>query len=280
MREKTVKDVVIISGKTLHKGSNSTILLKPLPENSGIHFVKDEVNIPLSPDFIVDTKMATTIGKDGIKIHTIEHLMSAITSLGISNLEIEIDSNEPPALDGSSKEFLEKIEKVGTVEQNSLRKKIVITREVIVEDGNKYVSISPAKNGGFWIDSKIDFQHPAIGIQEFGLEVNFENYKKEIAPARTFGFLKDFNYLKSQNLTLGANYTNVIVVGDDKVLNKDGLRFDNEFVRHKILDVIGDFSIIGMQIEGIYKSFASSHSLNYQLIKKILSDKRNFNVQY
>jgi len=278
MREKTIKGIVKISGKTLHKGSNSTLILRPLPENSGIYFKSGEKIIPLSPESVIDTKMATTIGKDGIKIYTVEHLMSAVTSFGITNLEIEIDSNEPPILDGSSKEFLEKIEKIGTVEQNVPRKVIIIKRDVKVQDGDKFVSISPTKKGGFWIDSKIDFKHPAIGVQEFKLEVTLENYRKEIAPARTFGFLKEFDYLKSQNLALGANYTNVIVIGDDEVLNEDGLRFENEFVRHKILDVIGDFSILGMQIEGEYRSFASSHSLNYKLVQKILSDKSNYDV--
>jgi len=277
MREKTVKGIIKISGKTLHKGSDSTVLLKPLPENSGIYFLKDGIKIPISPEFVVDTTMATTIGRENVNIHTIEHIMSAITSLGISNLEIEIDSNEPPILDGSSQQFLEKIDEVGVIEQNRLRKILTIQREVRVEDGDKFVSIAPAK--GFSIDSKIDFHHSQIGVQEFRLDVNLENYRKDIAPARTFGFLKDFEYLKSKNLALGATYENVIVLGEDKVLNKSGLRFKNEFVRHKILDVIGDFSIIGMQIEGKYRSYASSHSLNYRLIKKILSDKRNYSVK-
>jgi UDP-3-O-[3-hydroxymyristoyl] N-acetylglucosamine deacetylase len=278
MREKTVKNTVKISGKTLHKGSNSTIVLKPLPENSGIYFIKDGVKIPLLPEFVIDTTMATTIGKDGVNIHTVEHLMSAVISLGISNLEIEINSNEPPILDGSSIKFLEAIEKVGTIEQNSNRKTLVIKKEVKIEDGKRFVSISP-KKGGFSIKSTIDFKNKAIGIQNFEIDITEESYKKEIAPARTFGFLKDFDMLKSQNLALGADYSNVIVIGDDEVLNKDGLRFENEFVRHKILDVIGDFAVLGMNIEGEYKSFASSHYLNYKLIQKILSDEKNYDVK-
>jgi UDP-3-O-[3-hydroxymyristoyl] N-acetylglucosamine deacetylase len=278
MNEKTVKNIISISGTTLHKGWNSTIILKPAPEKSGIYFIKDGVKIPLSPDFVIDTQMATTIGKDGIQIHTVEHLMSAVISLGITNLEIEINSNEPPILDGSSIVFLNEIEKTGIQEQNTPQKKFIIEKEVSISDGNKFVSISPNQTG-FFINSKIDFSHKVIGIQEFQLEVTLENYKKEIAPARTFGFMKDFEYLKSQQLALGANYSNVIVIGDDEVLNEDGLRFENEFVRHKILDVIGDFSVLGMPIFGEYKSVASSHTLNYKLIKKILSDKRNYSVK-
>jgi UDP-3-O-[3-hydroxymyristoyl] N-acetylglucosamine deacetylase len=279
MRNRTVAEEIKFSGITLHKGENSTITLKPLDEGSGIIFQRGDVRIPLSPDSVVDTTMATTIGKDNIKIHTIEHLMSAIWSLGISNLLIEIDTVEPPVLDGSSIKFLEDIEKSGLIEQSNLREKLVIEREVSVRDGERFVSISPNHGKGLSIYSKIDFSHPAIGIQEFAVDIDLESYRKEVAPARTFGFIKDFEKLKAMGLALGANYDNVIVVGEEEVLNGDGLRFENEFVRHKILDVIGDLSILGMDIDGSYRSFASSHALNSQLVKKILSDKRNYSVK-
>ena len=280
MFEKTIKDIVKISGKTLHKGNNSTILLKPLPPRSGIYFLADGVKIPLNYKYIIDTRMATTIGKNDIWIYTVEHLMSAIYGLNITNLAIEINSNEPPVLDGSSIEFLKAIEKVGIVNQDVKREKIIIKKEVVIKDDNKFVSLTPAENEtDFFIDSTIDFDHKAIGIQQFSLFINSETYKKEIAPARTFGFLNEFEYLKSLDLALGADYSNVLVLGDDEVLNKDGLRFENEFVRHKILDVIGDLTFLGKQIVGNYKSFASSHTLNYQLIKKVLSDKENYEIR-
>ena len=280
MFEKTIKDIVKISGKTLHKGKNSIILLKPLPPKSGICFLANGVKIPLNYKYIINTKMATTIGKNNIQVYTVEHLMSAIYGLNITNLEIEINSNEPPILDGSSFEFLKAIEKVGIVEQNVQREKIIIKKEVIVKNQNKFVSLAPIENEtDFLIDSTIDFNHKAIGVQQFSLLINSENYKKEIAPARTFGFLNEFEYLKSSDLALGADYSNVLVLGNDEVLNKDGLRFENEFVRHKILDVIGDLSFLGRQIVGKYKSFASSHTLNYQLIKAVLSNKENYEIR-
>jgi UDP-3-O-[3-hydroxymyristoyl] N-acetylglucosamine deacetylase len=279
MREKSIKREIKISGKTLHKGEFSNLVIKPLKEGSGIIFKKDNVEIPVSPNSVVDTRMATTIGKEGIVIHTIEHIMSAIYSLGISNLLIEIDSNEPPILDGSGIEFLKILETGEIIEQNKDRKTLIIEKEISIIDENRSVSISPNREGKFSINSKIDFKHKAIGYQDFSLNIDLESYRKEIAGARTFGFLKDFEMLKSNNLALGATMDNVIVLGDDEVLNKDGLRFENEFVRHKILDVIGDLSLLGMNIEGSYKSFASSHNLNYRLIQKILSDERNYSVK-
>ncbi len=276
--EKTIRSEIEISGVSLHTGQESFIKLSPLPENSGIIFFKNGIDIPLSPENVISTERATTIGKDGEVIHTIEHFMSAIFSLGISNLKIEVDGNEPPILDGSGIEFLKIVDEVGVVEQSGEREVLVIEREVSVNDGERFVSISPNKDMKFRIESKIDFSNPAIGVQEFALDVSIKTYREELAEARTFGFLKDFDYLKSKGLALGATYENVIVVGEDKVLNEGGLRFENEFVRHKILDVIGDLSILGKGIVGTYRSFASSHALNYALIKKILSDKKNYSV--
>lgn len=279
IKEKTLKKSLTISGNTLHKGNKSTIILNPAPVNRGIYFNKDNIIIPVLSKFIVDTTMATTIGKGNIKIHTIEHLMSAIYSLGITNLEIKIDSNEPPILDGSSIIFLNMLEEIGVINQDRLRDNLIIERDVIVKDGKNFASISPSTDNSFYIDSTIDFSHKMIGIQKLDFKLTLDNYRKEIAPARTFGFLEEFDYLKSKDLALGASYENVIVLGNSDIKNRDGLRFKDEFVRHKILDVIGDLSVIGMQIVGIYKSFASSHSLNHQLVSKILSDKRNYSVK-
>jgi len=280
MREKTVARDIQFSGIGLHKGEMSNIILKPMPEGTGIIFQQKNIKIELSPENVVDTRMATTIGNKDIQIYTIEHLMSAVWSLGISNLLIEIDAVEPPILDGSSIEFLNTIIKIGIIEQKRERKIISIEKEVEVRDGERFVSISPNRDKRFNISSKIDFKHKAIGVQEFSLDVDLDSYRKEIAPARTFGFLSEFEKLKSNGLALGASYDNVIVLGDDNILNREGLRFENEFVRHKILDAIGDLSILGANIEGNYSSFAGSHALNFKLIKKILSDKRNYSVKY
>ncbi|HIC09934.1 MAG TPA: UDP-3-O-[3-hydroxymyristoyl] N-acetylglucosamine deacetylase [Campylobacterales bacterium] len=280
MREKTIKEEVQFSGISLHKGKISNLKLKPLPENSGIVFQYRNHKIPLSPNVVVNTNMATSIGNGEVEIFTIEHLMSAVWSLGISNLLVEMDSVEPPILDGSSIQFLEKIEDVGVVEQESRRPIFIIEKEITIREGDRYVSISPNREGKFSIYSKIDFANRAIGVQEFSIDIDLDSYRKEIAPARTFGFLQDFERLKSQGLALGANLDNVIAVGESEIVNPEGLRFQNEFVRHKILDTIGDLSIIGVDFVANYRAFASSHKLNHKLIQKLLSDKSNYRVEY
>jgi UDP-3-O-[3-hydroxymyristoyl] N-acetylglucosamine deacetylase len=204
--------------------------------------------------------------------------MSAIYSLNIDNLKIVLNSNELPILDGSSLDFYNLLKNCNFVTQEKNREILLIKKPIKIEDNNKYVSIEPIEDD-FKIDFKIDFRHKAIGIQEASFSFKNDNYFKEIAPARTFGFLKDFDSLKEMGLARGANYNNVIVIGNDKVLNKGGLRFPNEFVRHKILDVIGDFTTLGKKIIGKYSSFAGSHNLNHLLIKKILADKGNYSVK-
>ncbi len=278
MKEKGIKQSVSVSGITLHKGELATLRLHPLESGKGIIFYKSGIEIPLNYKNVVDTTMATTIGFNGVTIHTIEHLMSAIYASGIKNLLIELDANEPPILDGSGLDFCHLIKSAGIVETEHNKKIINIKKEIKVNNGNRYVSISPSLNNNFFIDSVIYFPNKVIGEQHFSLEVNSKNYLNEIAPARTFGFFSEFEYLKSKGLALGANYNNVIVVGDNEILNTT-LRFENEFVRHKILDVIGDLSILGYDIVGNYKSFASSHALNYALIKAILSDSENFIIE-
>ncbi len=279
MKAKSIRQSITISGITLHRGEFATLKLQPIDIGSGIIFYKSGVKIALNYKNVVDTTMATTIGLNGVVIHTIEHLMSAVYSLGITDLLIELDSSEPPILDGSSLEFFKIIQNNGIIEHNINRKIIKIKKEIIIKDDSRFVSISPNNiNSGFFIDSTISFSNKAIGIQSFNLEVTPENYLREIAPARTFGFLSEFENLKNRGLALGANYENVIVIGDDKILNTE-LRFENEFVRHKILDVIGDLSILGYKIDGNYKSFASSHTLNYALIKSILSNPKNYEIE-
>jgi UDP-3-O-[3-hydroxymyristoyl] N-acetylglucosamine deacetylase len=277
--EKTIAKEFEISGIALHTGQAVSMKLSPLSENSGIVFKQGENSIQLSPNSVIGTEMATTIGGNGVKIHTVEHFLSAVYSLGISNLLIEIDGEEPPILDGSGAEFLQKLEQNGLVEQNKKREKVIVKQKVEVRDGDRFVSISPNEKNSFYIDSTISFENPAIGEQSYSLSVNLETYRERIAKARTFGFLKDFDYLKSKGLAKGASYQNVIVVGDDEVLNSEGLRCKNEFVRHKILDVIGDFTVLNSDIVGNYKSFAGSHRLNNLLIRELLSDERNYSVE-
>ena len=281
-KERTIESSISISGISLHSGKDVKLTLSPLPVGSGVVFKRtdlDGFSVPLSVDSVISTTMATSIGIGRDRISTIEHLMSALYSYGIDNVEISVDSDEPPVLDGSSLEFCKFIESIGYREQEKSRELIVIKKAVEIRDGDKFVRIEPSKDGDFSIDFKIDFQNPAIGIQEANFSFRENSYRDEVAPARTFGFLKDVDMLKSQGLARGANYDNVIVIGEDSVLNSGGLRFENEFVRHKILDVIGDFSTLGKRVIGKYSSFAGSHHFNSLLIKKILEDKSNYSVQ-
>ena len=276
--QKTIKTNINFVGIGLHKGIPINIELSPLPIDSGIIFYRKDTDtyIPLKPENVVNTQMATVIGKNGTSISTIEHLLSAVYSFGIDNLLISVDDNEIPIMDGSSASFCLILNEVGIVEQTEKKKYLKILKEVSVTDGQKFVKVSPNKETIF--NFEIDFKKTIIGNQNFNFKFTKENYINEISRARTFGFLHEVQYLRSKELALGANFDNAIVVGDSKVLNIDGLRFNDEFVRHKILDAIGDMSLLGHLFIGKYESFAGSHHLNHLLTKKILEDSSNYQI--
>jgi UDP-3-O-[3-hydroxymyristoyl] N-acetylglucosamine deacetylase len=278
MMQTTIAKSVELVGIGLHRGSPVRLRLEPLGANSGIVFYRSDagVSIPLIPENVVDTKMATVIGKEGVTISTIEHMLSAIYAYGIDNLRVIVDADEVPVMDGSSMSFCMLLEEAGIVAQDIAKKIMRIKKEVIVQEGDKYVKLIPSNDMNY--DFTIKFQHPVIDQQSYILKFTKENYKKEIARARTFGFVHEVQYLRSKGLALGGSLENAVVLDDKKVLNPEGLRFGDEFVRHKILDAIGDMSLIGMNFIGNYEAFAGSHDLNHKLTLELLKDPANYEI--
>ena len=277
-RQTTIAKSVELVGIGLHKGVPVHLRLEPMESNSGIVFFRSDagVSIPLTPQSVVDTKMATVIGKDGVSISTIEHMLSAIYAYGIDNIRVVVNADEIPVMDGSSMSFCMLLDEAGVIQQDSPKKIMRIKKEVEVKEGDKYVRLSPSDDLSY--DFTIKFAHPVIDKQSYVLKFTKENYKKEIARARTFGFVHEVQYLRSKGLALGGSLENAVVLDEKKVLNPEGLRFTDEFVRHKILDAIGDMSLIGMNFIGNYEAFAGSHDLNHKLTLELLKDPANYEI--
>jgi len=278
MYQTTIKKSVELVGIGLHKGSPVRLRLESLESNSGIIFYRSDVDvsIPLMPENVVDTKMATVIGKDNHVISTIEHLLSAVYAYGIDNLRVIVDADEVPVMDGSSASFCMLLDEAGIQELDVPKKVMMIKKEVQIQEGEKYVKLSPSPDLNY--DFTIKFPHPVIQKQAYVLKFTKESYKSEISRARTFGFLHEVQYLRSKGLALGGSLENAVVLDDKKILNPEGLRFSDEFVRHKILDAIGDMSLIGMNFIGNYEALAGSHDLNHKLTMELLKDTDNYEV--
>jgi len=279
MQQRTIRKPVEVVGIGLHKGEPIKLRLEPLDVDAGIVFFREDIalNIPLSPQSVIDTRMATVIGdKNKGFISTIEHFLSAVYAYGIDNMRVIVNGNEMPIMDGSSISFCLLLDEAGLEEQDAPKKILRIKQVIEVKDGDKFVRLSPSQQAHF--DFKINFDHPVIGEQSEKFDFSTHEFIEEIARARTFGFAKDIQYLQSQNLALGASLQNAIGLDEHKVLNPEGLRFDNEFARHKILDAMGDMMVLGHNILGKYESFAGSHNLNYQLTNKLLSDSKNYEL--
>lgn len=279
MKQTTIAKRVEGVGIGLHKGEPINIILEPLDANLGIVFYRKDVGVSIKaePKSVINTQMATVIGNDkGVYVSTIEHLMSAISSYGIDNIRIILDANEAPVMDGSSVSFCMMLDEAGIKELDAPKKIIVIKDEVEIKEGKKFVKISPSNSPKF--DYTIKFDHPLIGTQRYVFEFSKKKYIKEISKARTFGFLKDVQMLRANNLAIGGSLENAVVMDDFSILNPEGLRYKDEFVRHKILDAIGDLSLMGMPILGDYTSFAGSHKLNHELTLAILADSKNYEV--
>jgi len=279
MQQRTIRKPVEVVGIGLHKGEPIKLRLEPLDSDAGIVFYREDIalNIPLSPESVIDTRMATVIGdKEKGFISTIEHFLSAVYAYGIDNLRVIVDGNEMPIMDGSSISFCLLLEEAGIEVLDAPKKIIRIKEHIEVRDGEKFVRISPSDTAIF--DFRIKFDHPVIGEQSERFEFGTRQFVEEIARARTFGFARDIQYLQSQNLALGATLQNAIGLDDHKVLNPEGLRFENEFAKHKVLDAMGDMMVTGHNLLGRYESFAGSHHLNYQLTSKLLSDSKNYEL--
>lgn len=279
MKQKSIKKAVSGVGIGLHKGQPIRLTLEPLEANEGIVFYRSDLGISIKtdPSNVVDTQMATVIGKDRAVVSTIEHLLSAVYAYGIDNLRISLDSSEVPVMDGSSASFCMLLDEAGIKELDENKKVMIIKKPVEVQDGDKFVRITPSSKPTFRFTIKFD--HVAIGRQEYKFEFSKRGYIEEISRARTFGFLRDVQYLRSKGLGLGGSLDNAVVLDEKKILNPEGLRYENEFVRHKILDALGDISLLGMPIIGDYESFAGSHHLNHLLTKQILKSSTNYEVK-
>lgn len=278
MKQKTIKNKVEIVGVGLHKGVPVRMELEPLDVNSGVVFYRSDlgVSIELKPENVIDTTMATVLGKGEARISTIEHLLSAIHAYGIDNIRICLDNEEVPIMDGSSIGYCMLIEEAGIISQNASKKAIAIKKPIEIQDDKKFVRVEPSERTIF--DFSIDFSHPAIRQQHYKFTFSTKAYKQEIARARTFGFLHEVNYLRSIGLAKGGDLSNCIVLDESGILNKDGLRYKEEFVRHKILDAIGDMALLGMPLLGTYVSYAGSHKLNHLLTKQLLSDEKAYEI--
>lgn len=278
MKQTTIAKPVELVGIGLHKGNPVRLRLEPMEADSGIVFVRKDVgvSIPLRPENVVDTQMATVIGKEGHYISTIEHLLSAVYAYGIDNLRVIVDADEVPVMDGSSASFCLLIDEAGIMELDAPKKIIRIKKTVTVQEGDKYVQLKPSKALRYRFT--IRFKHPVIQEQSFEIDFTREAYKNEIARARTFGFLHEVQYLRSKGLALGGSLENAVVLDDKTVLNPEGLRFQDEFVRHKILDAIGDMSLLGNNFFGEYEAFAGSHDLNHKLTLALLKDPESYEV--
>jgi len=278
IKQKTIAQPVEVIGIGLHTGEPIRLRLEPMGVDRGIIFYRDDIakSIPLSPSSVYDTKMATVIGEEKASISTIEHFLSAIYAYGIDNIRVILDGSEMPVMDGSAISFCLLLDEAGIKELDESKRIIVIKRVVEVRDGNKFVRLSPSNSASF--NFIIDFTHPVIGKQQESFELSKLGFINEIARARTFGFVQDIQYLQSMNLALGATLKNAIGLDEHKILNPEGLRFENEFVRHKILDAMGDMMVLGHNILGEYSSFAGSHHLNHKLTKALLSNSLNYEM--
>lgn len=278
--QRTLGESVTCQGVGLHSGTPVTLTLRPAPADHGIVFIRTDlarpVSIPALAEYVVDTALATTLGRDGVKVGTVEHLMSALAGLGVDNCRIEIDGPEVPIMDGSAAPFAYLIKSAGVRIQEEAKSFLVIKKPVSVFEGDKEATLVPANT--FRVSCTIDFKHPLISDQSYEMDFSDRAFHREIVRARTFGFLRDVEMLKKIGLAKGGSLENAIVVDEFSILNPDGLRFPDEFVRHKILDAVGDVSLFGRPVIGHLKAFKTGHALNHKLVQKVLSDASAFEI--
>lgn len=280
IRQRTLKNVIKATGITLHGGQTAVLTLRPAPINTGIIFQRVDLNpiveIPARAESVGDTTMQTTLIKDGVRVATVEHLMSAMAGLGIDNAYVDVTASEIPIMDGSAGPFVFLLQSAGIQEQNALKRFIRIKRKIMVEDGDKWASFDPFD--GFKVSFTIDFDHPLFKsrTQSATLDFSATSYVKEVSRARTFGFMSQYEKLRENQLALGGSLDNAVVVDDFRVLNEDGLRYEDEFVKHKILDAIGDVYLLGSSLIGHFKGYKSGHALNNTLLRTLLADQKSW----
>lgn len=275
IRQQTLSGPVSFSGVGVHSGKSANLTLQPAPANHGIRFFRTDLpgtqGIPALFSRVVDTSLATVIGENGVIISTIEHLMACFAGLGIDNVRVELDNYEMPIMDGSALLFAREILAAGIVPQESPRSYFVVTKPIEIVDGDKSVGAYP--NEEFHITCTIDFSNPVIGRQSMDITLGDASFVEEVAPARTFGFLHEVEMMKQMGLGRGGSLESAVVVNGDAIVNEEGLRFPDEFVRHKMLDCIGDFALIGMPIRGHIRTVKSGHLFNHRFITEFFNKK-------
>ncbi|MFH1757256.1 MAG: UDP-3-O-acyl-N-acetylglucosamine deacetylase [Pseudomonadota bacterium] len=271
----TVLNKVECSGIGLHTGIPCNLTIRPSAPDSGIVFIRKDlpqnVRIKAHIENVVDATLATTLGIDGVKVSTVEHLMAAFAGLGIDNAEIEMNAAEVPIMDGSAEPFNALLKRAGIQLQDKVKKFVIIKRPVTVTEEDRQATLLPSND--FKISYTIDFKHPLISNQYYLIQISNGNFEREICRARTFGFLRDYEMLKARGFARGGSLENAVVIDESKVINEGGLRFTDEFVRHKILDSIGDLWLLGAQVIGHFIGYKSGHTLNHKLIHKLLAHK-------
>jgi UDP-3-O-[3-hydroxymyristoyl] N-acetylglucosamine deacetylase len=276
LRQRTLKTAIRATGVGLHTGEKVYMTLRPAAENAGITFrrvdLDEPVDVPADAELVGETMLGTTLIKDGVKVATVEHLMSALAGLGIDNLNVDLSAPEVPIMDGSAGPFVFLLQSAGIEEQNAPKRFIRILKKVRVEDGDKWAQLTPFN--GFKVNFRIAFNHPVFNklSQDASIDFSSTSFLKEVSRARTFCFLRDVETLRAQNLTLGGSMDNAIVLDDYRILNEDGLRYANEFVIHKILDAIGDLYLLGHSLIGEFTANKSGHDLNNKLLRALLKD--------
>ncbi|MCL6712134.1 UDP-3-O-acyl-N-acetylglucosamine deacetylase [Pseudomonas sp. R2.Fl] len=274
-QQRTLKNVIRATGVGLHSGEKVYMTLRPAPVNTGVVFrrvdLEPVVEMPASAELVTETTLCTGLSCDGAKVQTVEHLMSALAGLGVDNVYVELSSAELPIMDGSAGPFVFLLQSAGIAEQNAPKRFIRIKSPVEVTEGDKVARFDPYE--GFRVGFTVKFDHPMIPASQSRAEVEFSTgaYIKEVARARTFGFMRDLEYMRERNLGLGGSMDNAIVLDEFRVLNDDGLRYADEFVRHKILDAIGDLYLAGRPILGAYEGYKSGHALNNKLVRALLA---------
>ncbi len=277
IKQRTLKTVINATGVGLHTGKKVFLTLRPAPVNSGIIFrridLKVPVNIIANAENVGDTRLSTTLVNGDVKVSTVEHLLSAIAGLGIDNAYIDVSAAEIPIMDGSAGPFVLLIQSAGIEEQNAPKQYIRIKRIVEVKRGDQWARFEPFN--GFKVSFKIDFKHPVFRRSRQSIEIDLTEsaFVKEVSRARTFGFMQDMEMLREHQLALGGGLDNALVVGDYRILNEDGLRYEDEFVRHKVLDAVGDLYLAGHPLIGAFVGYKSGHGLNNILVRTLLAEK-------
>ena len=277
LKQRTLKNSIRATGVGLHTGRKVLMALRPGPANSGIVFrrtdLDETVDIHAPAENVGETTLGTTLIQGDVKVSTIEHLLSAFAGLGIDNAVVELSSSEVPIMDGSAGPFVFLLQSAGLEEQNAAKKFVRILKRVKVEDGDKWARFDPYD--GFKVNFEIEFDHPVFKrrSQVASMEFSTTTFLREVSRARTFGFMRDLEYMRSRNLALGGNLDNAIVLDEYRILNEDGLRYEDEFVKHKILDAIGDLYLLGHSLIGEFSGYKSGHALNNRLLRTLIADR-------